>query len=351
MRRRTALAFLTALLFGCGGPQPGNGSLPEVVVEPAPVMRVAESVGASARLEPTGEALLFGSGRISAVPVEPGDTVTAGEVMVSLSGDPAVFAAEDAAAERVEARQIGLGNARRDLERARELHASGAVSESSLEAAGTALDAAEAALEAARAELAGASASAAASTVSAPFDGVVGRVWARPGEMAGSRPLVQLTGTDGLRARLLLPRRYAGAVRRGAAAHFVPAGGAGPELFGTVVSVGGGLDPQTGLLAVEVSFRADGAARGAMGTVKVETDVAENVVAVPSDALRRTADCCRVAVVSGGVMELREVETGLSGGGRVEIAGGLSPGDSVIVESTGSHSEGDSVSVAGIRRD
>lgn len=336
---------MAMLAVACGNGPADNGSRPEVVVEPAPVMRVAETVSASARLEPMREALLFGAGRITGVPVQPGDTVRAGEALVELSGDPVAMAERDAAARRVDARQVELDNARRDLQRAVDLHRSGALSTRGLEGAETALAGAEAALEAARAELAGASASLGATTVTAPFDGMVGRVWARRGEMAGSRPLVQLLDGDSLRARLLLPRRYAGTVRAGAAASFVVSGGGDSQLFGTVTSVGGGLDPQTGLLAVEVVFEDRRPLCGTVGTAMVETDVARDVVAVPFEALRRTADCCRVAVVLEGVVELREVRTGLAGGGRVEIVEGLSPGDSVVVASTGSPSGGDTVSV------
>jgi len=341
-----AVSLACALACGCGDGN-GNGQPTEVQVAAASRGRVSETVEASVRLEAGREALLFGAGRVVEVAASEGDTVSEGQVLVSLSGDAAAAEAMQAARMELAASETELENARRDLERAASLHSSGAVSLQELEGAETAVEAARAAVDGARARLAAAEASAVASTVNAPFDGVVGRVWARKGALAGEAPLVQLVSRGALQARLLLPRRYAGRIRTGADAAFSAAGSSFPELAGSVASVAAGLDPESGLLPVTLTFPArHGIAPGLMGRVSIVTRSEDDVLTVPRQALQRTADCCRVIVVSEGVARVREVVTGLDGNGLVEIRSGLEAGETVVTGSTAFPSDGDSVTVA-----
>jgi RND family efflux transporter MFP subunit len=342
----TAL-LLVLLAVACAGGD-GADEPVEVTVTTASRGRVARTVRASARLEAGREALLFGSGRVTDCAVEEGDTVRAGQTLVSLSGDEAAAEAGRAARRRLEAAGLELENARADLQRAQRLHESGAVSRSELEGAETAVEAARAARDAARARLAAAEASAEASTVKAPFGGVVGRVWARRGMLAGDGPLVHMVGPEDLRCRLMLPRSYAGSIGPGAEATFRTSSAGLPELRGSVTEVSPGLDPQTGLLPVTVSFP-DGsrAASGLVGTVSVVTRVEEDVLAVPREALRRTAECCRLVVVEAGMADVREVTTGLTGDQMVQIRSGLEGGEAVVTDAEAYPADGDSVRVSG----
>ena len=346
--RRARMAVLAALLaaVACGG-NGGNGSPSEVVLAPVRRHRVVESVRASARLEAGREALLYGEGRIDSVAVAEGDTVETGQMLVALSGDASARSSREASLSALQAERIRLENARSQLERARRLYEAGALSAEQLDGAETALQAAVASHSRARAGYRAQSVSADAATVTAPFPAVVGRVWARPGARASASPMIQLTGMRGLQSRLLLPRRYYGRIGAGAGVTFRTAADSETVLAGTVVSVSPGLDPETGLLPVTVAFqREDGVLPGLLGSVELETGVVEEALAVPEQALRRTADCCRVIVVDDGVARYREVVTGLSGGGMVEVVSGLRAGEEVVVESTGAPADGDSVTVA-----
>lgn len=341
------VSLVCALACGCGDGK-GDVEPTEVQVAAASRGRVAETVEASARLEAGREALLFGSGRVVEVAASQGDTVSEGQVLVGLSGDAAASGAMQAARMELAASETELENARRDLDRAASLHSSGAVSLQELEGAGTAVEAARAAVDGARARLAAAEASAVASTVNAPFDGVVGRVWARKGALAGEAPLVQLVSRGGLQGRLLLPRSCAGRIRIGADAAFSASGSSFPELAGSVTSVAAGLDPESGLLPVTLTFPVrHGIPPGLMGRVSIVTRSEDDVLTIPRQALQRTADCCRVMVVSEGVARVREVVTGLDGNGLVEIRSGLEAGETVVTGSTAFPSDGDSVTVAG----
>ena len=345
-RWRAAAIFAAFLACACSEGK-GSGEPTEVTVATVTRGRVVETVEVSARLEAGREALLFGSGRVVEVAVSEGDTVSEGQMLVDLSGDLAAAEAMQAARMELAAAETEMGNARRDLERAASLHASGAVSLQELEGAGTAVVAARAAVDGARARLAAAEAFAVASTVNAPFGGVVGRVWARRGALAGEAPLVQLVSRGALQARLLIPRRYAGRIRTGAEAAFAASGSSFPELAASVSCVAAGLDPESGLLPVTLTFPAHpGIPPGLMGSVSIVTRAEDDVLTVPREALHRTADCCRVIVVSEGVARVREVVTGLEGNGLVEIRSGLEAGQKVVTDSAVFPSDGDSVTVA-----
>ncbi len=347
---RTAVAAILAgaVVASCSdGGGNGGGDLTEVTVAAVTRTTVAETVTASARLEAGREALLFGSGRVIEVAVSEGDTVLPGQTLVSLSGDPAARAGVEAARNGLTAADSELDNARRDLERARRLHRSGGVSSRDLQGAETAVQVSRAARSSALARLESAKASAEASAVVAPFGGAVGRIWAREGALAEEGPLIQVVGEGALRARLLLPREYAGAIRPGAEASFRASGGAFGELSGHVSAVAAGLDPETGLLPVTLVFAGGREVPpGAMGTALVVTRVEEDVLAVPRQALRRTSDCCRVAVVEGGIARVREVTAGLAGGELVEIESGLRAGDRVVTEAAAYPADGESVTVS-----
>lgn len=114
-----------------------------------------------------------------------------------------------------------------------------------------------------------------------------------------------------------------------------------------MASAAAGLDPESGLLPVTLTFPArPGIPPGLMGRVSIVTRSEDDVLTVPRQALQRTADCYRVIVVSEGVARVREVVTGLDGNGLVEIRSGLEAGETVVTGSTAFPSDGDSVTVA-----
>jgi macrolide-specific efflux system membrane fusion protein len=57
----------------------------------------------------------------------------------------------------------------------------------------------------------------------------------------------------------------------------------------------------------------------------------QNVVEVPTFAVNTTDGTSTVTVVDNGVKQTRDVTTGLTSGGMVEITSGLQPGEQVMV--------------------
>lgn len=273
MRRRSLLAALL-LAAACGArglPDPretgtaGDG--------PVPADPGGSSVVAWGRIGTGREALLYGSGRVTAVEVSVGDSVRAGQVLVTLSGDAASDAALSAAAAALEAARIDAARAGADCLRCAGLYEAGAVSELELECARAAARAADAALSAAVAGTVSAAAGRDAGLVEAPFDGTVSRVDAAEGSMAGRGPLVVLVGEGAPELEILLPEREMSRIAPGCAAEFETAALPGRTFAGIVVSVSPSPDPVTFLLPVTVRLDdPEGLlATGLYGTVRILT--------------------------------------------------------------------------------
>ncbi len=269
MHRSRILLILLALT-ACDRAEPEQ-AIPDHAENSSPGFGPEVSTSGCTRLEASNEALLFASGRILSVLVSEGDTVAANQTLVVLSGDRTMQTTASATSRAVEAATLALGNAEAEYGRCLELYEAGAISLQALEGAEAVLRSAEAAGSEARAADAGARAGAVATRVEAPFDGVVGRVWARVGDSAGSEPVLMITGGSGYRALLLLPEREMGRIGTGDRAVFATSALPGMVFEGIVVAVAAALDPVTCLLPVTVRFEdPEGLmAPGLYGTVTV----------------------------------------------------------------------------------
>lgn len=272
MSDRFILCATLLATCACGGREPAAArEYAQPVPESGDAGIETSVISASVRVEACDEALLFGSGRVTGVFVEEGDSISTGQVLVGLSGDALVDGAVSAGLSGLESAEVEASNAEAAYERCRELYEAGALSSEQLEGAETVMLASRSALQAARSDLYGALSGRSASTVDAPFDGVAGRVWANEGMMAGNDPLVMVTGGGGFILRALLPERNIGIVAAGAPAMFETSSLPGESFIGTVTSVSPGIDPVTGLLPVTVTLEdGDGLIPGLYGTVRID---------------------------------------------------------------------------------
>lgn len=272
MSDRFILCAALLAACACGGREPAAArESAQPVPENGDAGIETSVISASVRVEACDEALLFGSGRVTGVFVEEGDSVSTGQVLVGLSGDALVDGAVAAGLSGLESAEVEASNAEAAYERCRELYEAGALSSEQLEGAETVMLASRSALQAARSDLYGALSGRSASTVDAPFDGVAGRVWANEGMMAGNDPLVMVTGGGGFILRALLPERNIGIVAAGEPAMFETSSLPGESFIGTVTSVSPGIDPVTGLLPVTVTLEdGDGLIPGLYGTVRID---------------------------------------------------------------------------------
>ncbi len=201
-RWRWVLALIVLLLAAAGTVlmlRGGASELETAVAEPAGAqagaLAVLEATGyVTARRQATVSTKI--TGKLEEVRIEEGDHVTANQVLAKLDDTAAraqlSLARARLAAARAQAGQLETqeSQARRDLQRQRELHARGLAAEQALEDARTRLDALGAELEAqrrqtdvAQAEVRVAEVDHEDTIVRAPFSGVVIAKTAQPGEI------------------------------------------------------------------------------------------------------------------------------------------------------------------------
>ncbi len=247
--------------------------------------------------------------------------------------DQQVNAGTSAALASVSAARANAENARSNYARMQTLFEAGALSAQELDGIGVALEAAEAQLNQAYAGYTQARTTRDNAWIVAPFSGRVGRVWARVGNMSASTPLLSISGSDGVVARVLLPESDIFSLEVGQAAYVTVSAINQQSIPGVVTAVSPTVDPVSGQVAAEVHFDdPDNQLRpGLSGRVSIITESITETIVLPVSVLRRTRNGYQVAVVVNGRADLRDITTGLISRGDVQITSGVEFGDMIIV--------------------
>src|SRR6202522_2113884 len=191
--------------------------------------------------------------------------------------------------------------------------------------------------------------------VYAPFSGVLTRRNVDPGALinagagAAGRELFDLATIDPLRVYTSVPQAYAPYIKVGAGATITLQEFPGQKFSAKVARTAESIDPVTRTLLTEVDVpNKDGRLYpGSFGEVhfKVGSDV--NKVTVPVNTMLFRAEGPRLAVIgSDGKVQLRPINIGRDYGATLEILGGVSPGDLVVVNPADSLEDGQQVNVA-----
>ncbi|MDC7236494.1 MAG: efflux RND transporter periplasmic adaptor subunit [Sphaerochaetaceae bacterium] len=118
---------------------------------------------------------------------------------------------------------------------------------------------------------------------------------------------------------------------------------------GSVVEISPVLDSDSRTLEITISLDDNDSnvvKSGMFGSIKLITEVKDNVISIPSSALSTGNDGYFVYVVSDeNTAVLTNVETGLEVDGRVEIISGLNEGDKVITRGQSMLQDGSSVKI------
>jgi len=349
-RIRFALPAVLALAVACGP----SSSEDEVKAVPVRVITmtpttISSEAYASTRLEGEEDALIHATtaGRIEEVLVSEGDSVIAGQHLVRLDTDQQLTAGTSSAVAAISAARANAENALNDYERMLSLFEAGAVSQQQLDGSRVMVESTEAQLHQAQAGYSTAMGMQNNAVISAPFAGRIGRIWAREGNLSGGGPLLSISGSSGIMARILLPERDIFFLSPGLPAYVSVTALDGRSVPGIVTAVSPSVDPVSGLVSVQVSFDdQDGILRpGMTGRVSVLTKTVSSAMVLPESVLRRSRSGYQVVVVEDATAHLRDVEVGIRNAGNVEITAGLFPGDVVVIHGHTRVSEGSLVEV------
>lgn len=323
-RSAALLGVLTlSLLAGCARERANAAALEAapapLAVRVARAALVTESTGedsvGTVRARTSAEIASSVIGRVRELPVTLGTRVRRGELLVRL------WAGEiDAKADQ--ARAV-LGRADTELERARALRRTDAISQA-------ALDAIEAERRVADAALMEASAMRGYTALRAPFDGVVTAKAVDVGDVAiPGRPLLTLEDPSALRLEVAVAETSARALPAGARTT-VRVDALARDLDATVVEVSPTADPASRTVLVKLDLATDPELRAGMfGRVRLAVAPSRALV-VPREAVVQRGQLDEVVVVDRGRARLRLVRTGATSERGTVILGGLDEGETVV---------------------
>ena len=182
----------------------------------------------------------------------------------------------------------------------------------------------------------------------APFDGVITRRGAEIGDLIspGDKELFAVAQTGTLRLTIWIPQVYAGDIRIGDQVSVSLTELAGENLTATIERMAGGIDPETRSRQVDLKLPNPGATLfpGAYAEVAVTLSGGSNAMVVPASVLMLADQSARVALVGkDNRIVFRTIQLGRDLGREVEILGGVSLEDTLVVSPSDQLVEGEVV--------
>ncbi len=259
---------------------------------------------------------------VEQVLVAPGQPVAAGAPLIVLANTPATELAFRQAAD-------AAGFADRDLARVQRLYDQHLAANDQLGAARKAVADAKAGVAAQVAAGAGGG----RQTLRASVAGVIGAVPAAAGEhVAADAPLMTLIANGGLIAQLGVEPTHAGALAAGQSVTIASAFDPAHKILGRLAVVGRQVDPATRLVTVTVPVPGAAPALGA-AVVGVITVASHTGLVVPAAAVVYDEAGAHLFVVRRGKARQVAVTPGETQGDDLEVAGALTAGEAVAVQS------------------
>ncbi|SDD97228.1 RND family efflux transporter, MFP subunit [Paracoccus isoporae] len=286
-------------------------------------------------------------GRLSARPVDVGETVKTGALLAELAPDDLQDNVRAARA-AVETAEVTQETASLTAERVRGLARRNVASTARLEQAERELKSAEAGLRQARSELARAEDAEGFARLMAPFDGVVSAVFENPGAVVGAgTPVLTLSDESTREAMIDLPEVALSTMPVGTDMTIWLEADPDTRVSGQIERVEPLADAATRTRRVHVamddstSFRLNSLIRAQ------RAGDAGSALSVPEPALTGTGDAVAVWVIhrqdGAAQVEHRPVETGERFAGQVQILSGLSVGEEVVIRGVNSLQDGQPV--------
>jgi membrane fusion protein (multidrug efflux system) len=322
----------SALLSGCGARPAEEEKAPtEVAVQVGKVTRVTLRARVDAygtvEAEPAGGGKPAGAARLSApaagivlaVPVQEGERVEAGSVVVKLDDRVALA--------QVEKARHAVQFAEQQMARQNRLRTVEGTSEKLIQEAAQQLAAAQSELASAQAQLA-------LVQLTTPLAGVVARISVQPGQTVEPNTVVaEVIDPARLVATVNVPAAEAALLKAGQPAELLAGRDAKTAAQAKVLYVSPQVDAKTATVLVRVSVPPGAGLRsGEFVHVRVITEERADRLAVPREAVYTDHDGqSTLSIVEGEVAKQKTVKAGLRDGGLVEVEGeGVTEGATVV---------------------
>jgi membrane fusion protein (multidrug efflux system) len=317
------LVFATALLLaGCGGaPEQGGEQAEAIPVEVVHPTRgdLERSLSFAGTIEPWREASLGAqiSGRIEKIFAEVGEEVSAGQLLVQMSGEQLTQA------------EAQFRSAEKDWRRMKSLLDKGTITQQTFDKVDAGYEAAKASYELVLES----------TRLKAPFSGTITAKYLEEGEVftlmpgtAGSPAILEIMQLDPVKVSLQASERDLPGLRRGMTVRLTTDPFPGREFVGKVNRIDPTVDPRSRMGSVEL--RIDNPRRllkpGMFARVTVVLAEHRNTLTLPAECVLSENQETFVYLVNEGVARKRLVQTGLGTSELVEILSGVTSEDSVI---------------------
>ena len=309
---------------GVAGPSVVNSTIPVRVTS---VIRrdIADYLETNGSLEAENEVDIVArtTGPIVELNVEEGDFVREGQVLARI--DAAEIEAQLGIA------RVNLAEAELSWNRAQSSYREEVISQE-------AYDLARSTFESAAAQIVGTEILLDYTVIRAPFDGlIIERVIKNAEHVATNARLFRISDFDPLLCPIQLPEKDLPRLKLDQPAHLTVEAYSGVRFPARVLRISPVVDAATGTVKVTLEVQAQGRLRpGMFASVFVETDVHENALVVPKQALvlESTSDTVYVAMddgQGGTVARRRELELGYEESDSLEVLSGLGEGEDVVI--------------------
>lgn len=172
------------------------------------------------------------------------------------------------------------------------------------------------------------------SIIRAPFDGMVGlRMVSEGAYVTPADQIATLVNLDPVKLEFSVPERYANEVGVGDRINFSRNEQGGPSSrMADVYAIEPRIDTETRTLRMRALTENKDRLLlpGMFVRIKLVLDVQENAIMIPAQAMIPEMEGYKVFVVENGKAVEKSVRTGKRTENRVEVTGGLNPGDSVL---------------------
>lgn len=360
--RSAALALtLSFALFGCGKDDAGDkrkrppqlvGAMPATAEDFAPRLVALGTVTPlqSVAVRPRSD------GEIIKIMFREGDNVRVGQPLFLLDSRAAQAQLGQARANLASAR-AAADQARSEYARAQQLVGKGFVSAAVLDQRKALAGGAEAAIAAAEAAVQSAETTLSFQTIRAPVSGRTGEIGFRIGAnvRAGeATPLVTVNQLSPISVRFLVPPDKIANVRDAMASGAVTVAAraqnaipdAPPLATGRLTFIDNNVNPGTGSVAAKADFVNTGDALwpGAILSVELPLAAATPRIALPEAAVQTGRDAPFVwAIGADNAIAMRDVTIAGRANGKVFLAGGVAPGEKIVVDALSKLKPGDKV--------
>ncbi|HEX2957804.1 MAG TPA: efflux RND transporter periplasmic adaptor subunit [Chitinispirillaceae bacterium] len=358
-------ACLGVLVFITGCKPPARPHIQRVLpvqVYKAQPDSISAYITLTGSIEAQNDAVVYSkvSEKLISLNVKPGDNVTAGQLL-GTQYHQAALQGKSVAAAALKSAQVQLQTSSDDYNRMKNLYDKKAISRQQYDQSKSQYEIAQATFEQAQASLEQASVQVENSILRAPFDGKVAIVNYEINQMINQgQPVIQIINAHTVKAKLTVPSTDINKINLNKKVTAMFPSLPDTEFTGTVYRMDEAIDPLTRTLNVEVRLSNQGnlLRSGLFGEFRVETTrhtatvvVSEMTVMtsteISTDALGIQTEKSEhyIYLVSSGKALRRSVTPGIISSGLVELASGVSFGDSIIVAGQNAVKDGDTLNV------